>query len=111
MAIVCCLLQPYFIASWLIWPLIVLLRAGAFGTYLNGFAMLGDTFKGAELVTASALVSILWGVGGLIGPPVTGYAIDHVGIWLLPLVMAACYVPVLLASGFNLQASAASNSL
>ncbi len=102
-AIVCCLLQPYVIASWLIWPLIVLLRAGAFGSYLNGFAMLGDTFKGAELITASALVSILWGVGGLVGPPLTGYAIDHFGIWLLPLIMASCYVPVLIASAMKQQ--------
>ncbi len=102
-AIITCLLQPYFIASWMIWPLIVLVRAGAFGTYLNGFAMLGDTFKGPELVTASALVSILWGVGGLVGPPLTGFAIDQFGIWVLPLIMASCYVPVLIASAMKQQ--------
>jgi MFS family permease len=94
-AIICCLLQIVAISSFWIWPLIVVLRAGAFGVYLCGFGMLGDKFKGAELVAASALVSILWGVNGIIGPPLAGAAFDRWGIWLLPWFMAACYVPVL----------------
>jgi len=91
------LLQILAISTLAIWPLIVLLRAGAFGTYLNGFAMLGDRFKGVELMTAAAFVSILWGIGGVIGPPLAGLAIDHIGIGTLPYIMAVCYVPVLLA--------------
>ncbi|MBG1230797.1 MFS transporter [Aestuariivirga litoralis] len=96
-AIVGSLLQASLISTLAIWPLIPVLRAGAFGTYLNSFAMLGDTFKGAELITAAAVVSILWGVGGVVGPPVAGFAIDHAGNWVLPYVMAACYLPVIAA--------------
>ncbi len=94
-AIVSSLLQIPAIGTWWMWPLIVVLRAGAFGVYLCGFGMLGDRFKGAELVAASALVSILWGLGGIIVPPVAGRAFDIWGIWLLPWLMAACYMPVL----------------
>lgn len=91
------LAQVPLISTLAIWPLIPVLRAGAFGTYLNGFAMLGDRFKGAELITAAAVVSILWGVGGVVGPPIAGFAIDHIGIGVLPYAMAVCYLPVALA--------------
>ena len=94
-AIVGSLLQIPLINTFTIWPLIVFLRAGAFGTYLNGFAMLGDRFKGPELMSAAALVSILWGVSGMIGPPMAGLAFDRWGLGLLPWFMAACFVPVL----------------
>ncbi len=96
-AIVGSLLQASLISTLAIWLLVPVLRAGAFGTYLNGFAMLGDRFKGVELMTAAAVVSILWGVGGVVGPPLAGLAIDHIGIWILPYAMAACYVPVVVA--------------
>ena len=109
--IVCCLLQILAIGTWWMWPLIVILRAGAFGTYLCGFGMLGDKFKGAELVAAASLVSIMWGLGGMIAPPLAGQAFDVWGIWLLPWLMAASYVPVLLGLLFirpNPQAISAS---
>jgi MFS family permease len=89
------LLQIVAIGTWWMWPLIVVLRAAAFGTYLCGFGMLGDKFKGAELVAASALVSILWGLGGMISAPIAGFVFDIWGIALLPWLLAACYVPVL----------------
>jgi len=78
------------------WPLVVLIRAGAFGTYLGGFGLLGNTFRGTELVAASGLVSMLWGVGGILGPPLVGLVFDAHGIDWLPWFMAGCYVPVLL---------------
>ena len=94
-AIASSLLQIPLMNTIAIWPLSVILRAGAFGTYLNGFAMLGDSFKGPELMSAAALVSILWGVSGMIGPPLAGLAFDRWGLGLLPWFMAACFVPVL----------------
>ena len=96
-AIVGCLLQGLAIGTVWIWPLIAVLRAGAFGVYLGGFGLLGDKFKGTQLVAASAIVSIVWGVAGVVGPPLAGKAFDIFGLWLLPWFMAACYVPVLVA--------------
>ncbi len=96
-AIIGCLLQAPAIGTIWIWPLIAVLRAGAFGVYLGGFGLLGDKFKSTELVAASSLVSIMWGIAGVVGPPLAGKAFDLYGIWLLPIFMAACYVPVLAA--------------
>ena len=94
-AIIFALLEIPFIATIWIWPLIVLLRATAFGTYLGGYALLGDKFKGAEMVAASSINSVMWGVSGMIGPPLAGLAFDKWGLGLLPWFMAACFVPVL----------------
>ena len=94
-AVVFALLEIPFVTTIWIWPLIVLLRATAFGNYLGGYALLGDKFKGAEMVAASSFNSIMWGVSGMIGPPMAGLAFDRWGLGLLPWFMAACFVPVL----------------
>ncbi|MFO1034179.1 MAG: MFS transporter [Hyphomicrobiales bacterium] len=83
------------ISSVLVWPLIVLQRAGAFGVYGVGLTSVGDTFQGAELVSASALVAILWGLGGIIGPPAAGKIIDLYGVDTLPIMLGLCYLTVL----------------
>ena len=95
-AVVGSLLQISALGTVWMWPLVVLIRAGAFGTYLGGFGLLGNTFRGTELVAASGLVSMLWGVGGIVGPPLAGLVFDARGIDWLPWFMAGCYVPVLL---------------
>ena len=96
-AIVGCLLQAPAIGTIWVWPLIAVLRGGAFGVYLGGFGLLGDQFKGTELVAASSLVSIMWGIAGVAGPPLAGKVFDLYGIGLLPIFMGACYLPVLAA--------------
>jgi fucose permease len=37
----------------------------------------------------------MWGVGGLIGPPIAGVAIDLFGIEAMPITLAAFYVLLL----------------
>lgn len=105
LAVLFSLLQIPFITTIWIWPLIVLLRATAFGTYLGGFALMGDRFKGTEMVAASSIVSILWGVSGVIAPPLAGLAFDHFGLWLLPYFMAACFLPVLAVLAWQRRAT------
>ena len=92
LAIVFALLQILAISTIWIWLLIVFLRASAFGTYLGGFALLGDKFKDAEMVAASSINSILWGISGVVGPPLAGMAFDTYGLGLLPWFMSACFV-------------------
>jgi MFS family permease len=89
------LLLPVTISTWMIWPITLLIRAGAFGVYGVGLASIGDVFKGPQLVAASALVAIVWGLGGVFGPPIAGQIIDHFSINTLPYMMALCYVVVL----------------
>ena len=95
-AMIACAVQGLAISTLWIWPVIVLLRATGFGVYLGGFALLGDKFKGTEMVAASSVNSILWGLSGVIAPPMAGLAMDRFGLGLLPWFMAACFVPIVL---------------
>lgn len=98
--VACTLALPFVITTLWIWPLMLILTAAAFGVYVVALAMLGDTFKGPEMIAGSAAVAAMWGVGGLIGPPAAGAAIDAFGINAMPMVLAAVYgtlVVVLLA--------------
>jgi MFS family permease len=67
-----------------------------------GLAMVGDVFKGNDVVSASAGIAAMWGLGGLIGPPFAGRLIDSFGIGTMPLFLAAIYavlLALLLANG------------
>ena len=63
-------------ATWLLWPMLVLLGAVAGGIYTLALVLIGQRFKGQDLVTANASVGLLWGVGSLVGPLVSGAAMD-----------------------------------
>jgi MFS family permease len=87
-----------FVAGDLSGPLVILLRAGAFGIYLITMSMIGAKFDGAELVAASSLVAVCWGVSGILAPPLAGMLIDRWGLGILPALLAACNVPVLVGA-------------
>ncbi len=61
---------------WLLWPLLVLLGAVAGGIYTLALVLIGQRFKGQDLVTANASVGLLWGVGSLVGPLLSGATMD-----------------------------------
>ncbi len=46
------------------------------GTYIVAMTLMGERFRGAELVTASASFGLLWGLGSLTGPLLGGVAMD-----------------------------------
>ncbi len=58
----------------LLWPSLVLLGAVAGGVYTLAIILIGEGFKGPDLVTANASAGFLWGVGSLLGPLVSGAA-------------------------------------
>ncbi len=93
------------ITHWLAWPVMMLLTGSAFGVYVVALATMGDRFKGPDLIAGSAAIAAMWGVGGLIGPPVAGLAIDLFGINAMPVTLASFYVLLLIglvASGGRL---------
>lgn len=51
----------------------------SFGIYTVGLALLGQRFRGRDIALANAAFTILYTVGGLIGRPVTGAAMDIMG--------------------------------
>jgi len=98
------------ITHWLVWPVMMLLTASAFGVYVVALATLGDSFSGADLIAGAAAIAAMWGVGGLLGPPIAGLAIDLFGIGAMPVTLAGFYVVLLgglLISGGRLVRGAA----
>jgi MFS family permease len=86
----------FVVHSWAIWPVVIILATAAFAVYVVALATMGDTFKGGDLIAGSAAFSAMWGVGGLIGPPIVGAAIDRFGINAMPISLAIIYVILLL---------------
>ena len=58
---------------------------------------MGDVFKGADIISGSAAVAAMWGIGGLVGPPLAGAAIDTFGIDAMPYTLTALYAVLLVA--------------
>ena len=86
------LAMPIVIKTWLIWPLAVALGSCAYALYSLALVALGDQFKGSMLVAGSAAVAAMWGIGGIIGPSVTGWVFKVAGHESLPYVLAAPYI-------------------
>lgn len=105
-----CLAMIWTINSWLIWPVVILAGSTAFAVYTISLTILGDSFEGPDLIAGSAAFSAMWGVGGLVGPPIAGAAIDAFGANAMPVTLAASYVVLLIGlalSGGRLVRSAA----
>lgn len=90
------LLQALLPTIWA-WPLMVVFITAAFGVYVVALAVIGDVFTGKDIVAASAAVAAMWGVGGIIGPPIAGGLIDSYTIVVLPYILAAIYGALLLS--------------
>ena len=92
------LLLPWLIAlPSLLWPALVVLGAVAGGIYTLALILIGQDFRGPDLITANASVGLLWGIGSLAGPLLSG-GLMHSSPQGLPL--ALC----LAASGFVIAA-------
>ncbi len=89
------------INSWAIWPVTILLSACAFGVYVVALAVMGDSFKGPDVLAGSAAFAAMWGVGGLFGPPIAGGAIDLFGINAMPVTLAVFYAILLVGFAIN----------
>jgi MFS family permease len=93
-------LRPLLATFWA-WPLAIIFITAAFGIYVVALAVIGDLFKGKDMVAASAAVAAMWGVGGIIGPPIAGRLIDHYGVNAFPWVLSGIYALVVLALTLN----------
>lgn len=80
-------LLPFSFATPFAWPLAFIWGAASFGIYTMTLVELGNRFRGALLVAGNAAFSLVWGVGGILVPPVTGVAMDLIGVQGLPLSM------------------------
>jgi len=95
LTLVLALAMIWTIKSWLIWPVMIAIGTSAFAIYTIGLTILGDNFKGPDLVAGSAAFAAMWGIGGLLGPPIAGAATDAFGIEAIPLTVCVIYVLLL----------------
>jgi MFS family permease len=92
---------PALINTWAIWPVVIVLATAAFAVYVIALAIMGDTFKGPQLVACSAAFSSMWGVGGLVGPSLAGAGIDAFGVNAMPVLLALIYAVLVIGLALN----------
>lgn len=86
------LILPFVIKTTiLLFPLLFLWGAAAFGGYTVALAELGDRFSGGMLLAGNAAFGMMWGVGGLVGTPTAGVAMDLFGPNGLPVSLGILY--------------------
>ncbi len=95
----CIAMLPWVVETLFLWPVLFVLGSAGFGIYTITLADLGDRFEGDWLLAGNAAFALMWGVGGIGGPPITGIAMDAIGANGLPLILfcAFCVLLVTLA--------------
>lgn len=72
--------EPWWSSEALALWLVICIWGGAMGsTFTVGITLLGERFRGIELVSANAVFSLLFGLGGLLGPFMVGQAMTVLG--------------------------------
>ncbi len=96
LTIVGCALLPLVLGTPAQWPVAFFWGAFAYGIYTMAIVELGQRFSGSMLVAGNAAFALMWGIGGISGPPSAGVAMQLFGPHGLPAVMAAlCLLLVL----------------
>jgi hypothetical protein len=57
----------------------------SYGIYTVALVELGERFSGSMLVAGNAAFALMWGIGGMAGPPATGAFMDLIGVQGLPI--------------------------
>ncbi len=80
-----CLLLSSNFDSWLVWPLVFVWGGVSFGIYTMALIELGERFTGQAVIAGNAAFAFVWGIGGIVGSPATGLAMQLIGHQGLPL--------------------------
>lgn len=79
---------PFLITTNAVVPVLLVMGGVGYGVYTMAQIELGNRFQGQQLVAGNAAFGLMWGVGGIIGPPGAGAAMQIVGPNGLPAVIA-----------------------
>ncbi|HEY4191669.1 MAG TPA: MFS transporter [Mesorhizobium sp.] len=82
------LLMPLLVTTPLQWPLLLIMGGVGYGVYTMALVELGNRFSGSALVAGNAAFGLMWGLGGIIGPPGSGLFMQFAGPVGLPAVIA-----------------------
>ncbi|MBP2445814.1 MFS transporter [Rhizobium leguminosarum] len=80
-----CLLLSLVFNTWLIWPLVFVWGGVSFGIYTMSLIQLGERFTDQALIAGNAAFAFAWGIGGLVGSPAAGLAMQLTGHQGLPM--------------------------
>ena len=61
---------------WTFAPTLFVFGGVVVGLYTVGLTLLGERFRGADLASANSAFVLMYSVGALAGPPVSGYAME-----------------------------------
>ncbi|PWK69067.1 putative MFS family arabinose efflux permease [Aminobacter sp. AP02] len=89
---ICAVLLPLLIETRFIWPALVVMGAVGYGVYTMALVELGNRFSGSLLVAGNAAFALMWGMGGIVGPPASGLVMQNFGPIGLPAVLASLNV-------------------
>jgi MFS family permease len=84
-------------AGWWLYPLLVLWGGTTFAVYTLALGLLGDSFAPAQLAAANVALVMVYQVGSVIGPTLSGTAIDLTGPEGLVAVVAVSAAALLIA--------------
>lgn len=88
-----CALLPLLIHTPLIWPCLFVWGSVSYGIYTMSIVELGERFTGKTMMAGNAAFAMVWGVGGIIMPPLGGAGMSFLGAqglpWTLGIVCAA----------------------
>ncbi|WP_028810858.1 MFS transporter [Streptomyces flavidovirens] len=83
--------------GWL-YPTVALWGGIAFAGYPLVLTLLGEGLRGTSLLLANTAFAIVWGVGGVLGPPYTGAATDWLGVDGMPWSLTALWLVALVVT-------------
>ncbi|GAB5468714.1 MAG: MFS transporter [Rhodospirillales bacterium] len=71
-------------SGWLIWAVLPLLGGLALGLYTCALTLLGQDYRGPQLMAGSAAFGMAYAIGGGLGPLASGSIMEHVGADFMP---------------------------
>lgn len=92
------LLLPVLLQHSVIWVLLAVLGAVTASLYTVALAVLGEKYKGDDLVAGTAVFSAIYGGGSLIGSGITGIVMSAASPAALPYVLGATMVGMVIAA-------------
>ena len=84
-----CLTLPFIMGGAMMWLVLPLTGAAAYGMYTVALADLGDRFSGNELIAGTSSFATMWGIGAMTGALISGWAMNVAGPHGLPYSLAA----------------------
>ncbi|MGB3900807.1 MAG: MFS transporter [Mesorhizobium sp.] len=82
-----CVLLPLLIRTPAIWPCLFLWGSASYGIYTMSIVELGERFTGKTMMAGNAAFAMVWGIGGIAMPPLSGGVMALIGAPGLPLTL------------------------